>query len=169
MNNIFHKVWAVIIVLASTRGALVYHFGFKPELTYIISATLLFAFGLFSFWSLISGSLGDQFPAMKNAVKLNFLFLSFSSLASFLLSGYPDFGLVYQFSIFPTIFLLTTCRKDILQQIVLAVVIVTTLGVYLVYAVGADGDYDTLVQIQQKLRPEEDSISRIDDLFLSGG
>ena len=66
---------SLIIILASVRGALVYHLGFPPGITYAVTAVLLLGLGALSFLNLHNS---------KPSNELVFLNESLSDIVQFL-------------------------------------------------------------------------------------
>lgn len=169
MKKAYTLFWSGVLVLASTRGALVYHLGLSPNTTYTVSAMLLVCFGLISFWNLLNNRVDKSLVKLKNAIIINIFLLSVYSIVTISLLGTGEVGIVYLFAIFPIIFTIVKYDKYLLEGIVHAITAITAFGVYIISLIGISGDYYELVKVQQMLRPDEVTVSRIGENLLSFG
>lgn len=161
-------LWSFIVVLASIRGAFVYHFDFPPSLLYPLSGALLVVFGLFSFRSMMVPNTGSL-VLLKNYIKLNMLFIGFYMLASMIALSFNEYVIAYSFAIFPTIFTLIRYDRKLLDCIVYLITLVTVFGIFLFYNIGVSGGFDAIESANLKLRPGELIYSRIGENLLPAG
>lgn len=157
-----------IIVLASIRGAFVYHFGLSPDKTYILSSLLLIGFGLLSYRSLWVHNGDNSLVLLRKAIKLNTLSIGFYMLLSIVTISINQISMIYLFAIFPIIFALIKYDKRLLNGIVHAIALVTILGVIHFYNLGVSGGFDAIYNAHSKLRGNF-SYSRIGDNLLPAG
>lgn len=169
INKPFALFWSSVLVLASTRGALVYHLGLSPNTTYATSAILLVCFGLVSSWNTLHNLTDKSLVRLKNAIKINFYLLGIYSIAQVSLLGVSEISTVYSFVIFPIIFTLVKYDKVLLERIVHIITVITISGVYYFYWIINTGGYYEIIAANQILRSGEESISRIGDYLLPGG
>jgi hypothetical protein len=168
MKKITTLFWCSVLILAPTRGALVYYFGLNPNNIYAVSSALLTIFGLISFRNMLKNPVDKSLVKLRNATVINCCLLGFFSIAYIVLQGPDKFVLMYQFIIFPIIFTLVKYNKVVLENIVHTIAAVTAFGVYVIYLIGISEGYDSLVNIQKSLYPNE-TIGTTGVNFLIGG
>ena len=160
---------SLIIILASVRGALVYHLGFPASITYALTAVMLMGFGVLSFFNLHNSNPTGELVFLKNAVKLNMLFGLFFIIANIFLYQQLDVGIMYSFFIYPVIFVLIKLDRQWLDGLVYFVAAVTALGVILFLNLAVTGGFEALEAANLTVRPGELSYSRIGRNYLPAG
>jgi len=160
--------WSFIIVLASDRGAFVYHLGLHPEKTYILTSMLLIGIGLLSYRSMWVNNGDKSLVLLRKAIKVNALLIGFYMLLSMVTISLNQYSMVYLFAIFPIIFTLIKYNERLLNGIVYAITLVTVLGVVYFYSLGISGGFDAIYDAHSKLR-DHFSYSRIGENLLPGG
>jgi hypothetical protein len=160
--------WSFVIVLASVRGAFVYHFGLPPDMTYIFSSVLLIVFGLLSYRSLWARNCNNSILLLRKAIKVNTLFIGFYLLLSMVTISLNQASMIYLFGVFPIIFSIVKYDKRLLNGVVHAIMIVTVFGVIYFYNLGISGGFDAINNAHSKLRGEF-SYSRIGHNLLPAG
>lgn len=161
--------WSFVIVLASVRGFFVLHFDLPATLIYITSSALLISIGLLSIGTLVTKNGYKSFVLLKNAIKLNMIFISFYMIVTVFIFGMNSYDFLYFFCIFPVIFNLIKFEEKFLTGIVVFIILTTVLGVFYIYIIGVTGGFDVFSAVKLKLRPGELSYSRIDENLLSFG
>jgi hypothetical protein len=161
--------WSLVIVLASVRGALVYHFGFPPSTTYKIIGALLICFGLLSFRSMLVNKGKSAFVLLRNGIMINTLLMGFYMLVSMVAISFNQYAMALLFAVVPIIFTLVRYNERLLNGIVYAISIVTSFGVVYLYNMGKFSGYDAIRVAHSTLRPEKFSYSRIGENLLPFG
>ena len=160
--------WSFVVILASIRGAFVYHLRLPPDKIYAITGILLIGFGLLSLRSMLV-SRGDRGLVMlRKAIKINTLFVGFYMLVSMLSISLKEYSMAYLFAIFPIMFSLIKYDKRLLSGIVYTVTFVTAIGVVYFYSIGVNYGFSAVKEAHSLLR-DEFFFSRIDDNLLPGG
>ena len=174
-TNIWHILGAIIIILASIRGALVLHFGFPPTNTYQISALSFILLGFFSFLLIQFKYPNRELILLINVINLNVFFLSFYLVGMISLLGFKYIDMVYLFGIFPIIFWLIEYKHKLLILIVYSALFITGFGVIYFYYVGITSGINGVGEMITTLRPntgpdaERLGYSRIGEAILPGG
>ena len=174
-TNYFHILCAIIIVLASIRGALVLHFGFPAFYTYQITALLLIVFGFFSFLLIQFKYPNRELILLINVMNLNVFFLSFYLVGMIFLLGFKYIDLIYLFAIFPIIIWLIEYENKLLILIVYSALFITAIGVIYFYYVGITRGINGVGEMITILRPNHGpdaeylGYSRIGEAILPGG
>ena len=159
---------ASILVLASTRGALVFHLGAQPDLTYSISAAALVLLGLYATWRMMQFRIHPDLGIVKKAFQLNIILIGGYSILFMVFSFANSVSIVYSFMIFPIVFILMKWTTRELELILHAVFFVTISGIFIMQYV-ALYDFQELYRIQSMLRPMEASISHLGGIVQIGG
>ena len=157
-TNIWHILGAIIIILASIRGALVLHFGFPPTNTYQISALSFILLGFFSFLLIQFKYPNRELILLINVINLNVFFLSFYLVGMISLLGFKYIDMVYLFGIFPIIFWLIEYKHKLLILIVYSALFITGFGVIYFYYVGITSGINGVGEMITTLRPNGNCI-----------
>lgn len=161
--------WSAVLVLASVRGALVYHLGLPPDIIYVISGSMLVCFGLLSFRYMLTNKTDNSLIFLGNAIKINFFLIGFYMVGSMVLISFNQYSLAYSFAIFPIVFTLIKYDEKILNGIVVIITLITTFGVYHFFNIGISAGFEGMAAANLMLRPGELIYSRIGENLLPGG
>ena len=167
--SIFLFFISIIIILASVRGALVFHLGFSPNIIYPLTSFMLLILGGLSIAYLQDSIFNGELVFLRNAVTLNLLFGFYFLLSYVLLVKQLNIGIVYAFFIYPIIFFLIRLEKHWLYGIVYSISAITVIGVVLFINLGVNGGFEAIEAAQLALRPGELAYSRIGDNLLPAG
>ncbi len=167
-NKYTQYFWSFVIVLASVRGAFVYHLGLPSNMAYIVTGVLLVCFGLLSFPTMWVTKTDQALVLLKKAIKVNALLTGFYTLVSMVAISLDQYAMAYSFAIFPIIFTLVRYDVRLLNGIVYAITLVTVVGVFYFYNMGISGGFDEIQDAHAKLRDEFD-YSRIGENLLPAG
>lgn len=161
--------WSFVLVLASVRGAFVYHLGLPPNMIYTLTGMLLICFGLLSFRSVLANKGDKSLVLLRNFIKINFLLIGFYMLVSMVAIELNQYSLAYSFAVFPIIFTLIKYEDRFLNGIVYTIMLITVFGVVYFYNIGISGGFDAIEAANLTLRPDELSYSRIGENLLPAG
>jgi hypothetical protein len=167
--NISLILISLIMILASVRGALVFHLGFHAYITYAITALMLISLGIFSFFKMHNSKSNGELVFLKNAVTINFIFGIYFTIATILLTKQLDPGFMYTFFIYPVVFVLIKFKRQWLDFLVYFITAVTVFGVILFLQIGISGGFDAIEAANLTVRPGELSYSRIGNNLLPAG
>lgn len=167
----YQYLGAFILVLASVRGFLIYHYNFPAHNIYSLSSSLIIIFGAISFFSNMGVSNDKTLGALRNLIKFNIIFLSIYLLVDLFLLGFNNFSLIYYFMIFPIILSLVGFDRKVLNGIVFTISCLTTFGIIFFLKMGIEIGQKALNAEYMKLRPNDldFGVSRIGDNLLPGG
>lgn len=158
-----------IIIFASIRGILVYHFSFNVNVVYSLSATCFVLLGLFSSKYILFKNNNDRLAALRNAIFYNYIFIGIYSLFYISFIGLGEIGNIYLFLLFPVIFLLIKFEIKYLELAIHVISICIIIGTYIFYQLGIDFGFDAIESANLILRPGELSYARIGENLLPGG
>lgn len=161
--------WSFVVILASTRGAFVFHLGLPPNLTYQLTSVLLILFGLLAFHSMLINRGVKSFVLLRNLIIINFIFIGIISTIYLINGGLENVSLFYLFSVFPIIFILLNYDERLLTSIVWVIALVTSFGVIYFYNIGISGGFEAIKAAHHILRPDKFAYSRIGDKLLPFG
>ena len=161
--------WSFVIVLASVRGAFVYHLGLPPNTVYTLSAALLVFFGLLSFRSMWVTKAYKSLISLKKAININAFLIGFYMLFLMVTFSPDQYSMTYLFAIFPIIFVLVRYDERLLNGIVYVITLVTVFGVVYFYNIGISGGFDDIEAANLSLRPGDLNYSRIGENLLPAG
>lgn len=161
--------WSFVLVLASVRGAFVYHLGLPPNMIYTLTCILLICFGLLSFRSMLANKGDKSLVLLRNAVKINSLLIGFYMLVSMVAISLNQYSIAYLFAVFPIIFTLIKYEDRLLNSIVYTIMLITVFGVVYFYNIGISEGFDAIEAANLTLRPGELSYSRIGENLLPAG
>jgi hypothetical protein len=151
-----------ILCFASLRGVVIYYYGINPQMVYYISSALLICTGMFSFIKIYKYNGSDKLLKLKKYVFYNYVIIGFYFITTSILREKLQIGMIYQFGIFPVVFMLIRYDKKYLERILFIISVVTLYGVLNFYLIGLTPDgYYTLINIKETLRPNSESISKI--------
>jgi hypothetical protein len=158
-----------VLVLASVRGALVYHLNVPAGPIYVASAAALLSFGLLS--SVIffgHRRLPKELREFKLACQANMVLLGLYWVAYAAIDLPTSISILYCFLMFPTVFVLIRIERAILEVTMLVILFFTAFGIVLAANAGSNelGGYNL---VQDMLRPGEAGISHINGTLQSGG
>lgn len=159
---------ASILVLASTRGALVYHFGTQPALTYAMSAAALMLLGLYATWRMMQSRIHPDLCTVKKALLLNTMLIGSYTILFMVISFTSAISSIYSFMLFPITFILMNWTRKELEIILHTVFVITTSGIFMMQYLGLN-DYNELYRIQTMLRPEQSWIPVVTGIPQIGG
>ena len=161
--------WSFVLVLASVRGAFVYHLGLSPNMIYTLTGILLICFGLLSFRYMLVNKGDKSLVLLRNAVVINYIFIGFYMLVSMFAISLNQYSLAYSFAVFPIIFTLIKYEDRLLNGIVYTIMLITVVGVVYFYNIGISGGFDAIEAANLTLRPGELRYSRIGENLLPAG
>lgn len=168
-SNIPLLIISIILVMASIRGALVYHFEFSPDIIYPATAAMLLILGALSILFQQNSVSNGELVFFKNAVILNMLLGVYFFISYVLLVRQFNISIVYTFFIYPLIFLLIRFERHWLDRIVYFIAAITVFGVVLFFNLGVNGGFEAIEAANLTLRPGELEYSRIGDNLLPAG
>jgi len=168
MKKLSMFLTASILVLASTRGALVYHFGTQPNLTYSISAAALVLLGLYATWRMMQFKIHPDLGAVKKAFQINIMLIGGYSIFFMMFSFTSSVAIVYTFLIFPIVFILMKWTRKELETVLHIIFVITASGIFIMQHIALN-DFQELYRIQSMLRPLEDAIPNIGGIAQIGG
>jgi hypothetical protein len=164
-----HYFWAFIIVLASVRGAFVYHLSVPPNELYIATGIMLIVFGLLSLRAMLASYSYSELALLNMLIKVNILFFGFYTLINIALKDVNYYAGAYQFLIFPIIFVLIKYDRKLLRLIINLISLITVVGIFYFYNIGVTGGFDAMKDSMLTLRPGELAYSRIGENLLPAG
>lgn len=157
-----------IIVLASIRGAFIYHLQLPSNLTYTLTGLLLVCFGLLSFRMMWINKTDPALILLDKAIKTNALLLSFYMPILMIGISFNQYIVTYFFAIFPIIFTLVKYDERLLNGIVYIITSVTTFGIIYFNNMGISGGIEAIQEAHEILR-EDFEYSRIGENLLPAG
>jgi len=174
-KQILTFVLTSLIILASLRGYLVLYFNFPPSYTYLIVAALLFLCCLYGFFLINSN---NDLKKFSKILKLNlvlgvlyyfiaiFLFFLFKTDNGGIYTTSTLIAFIGPFSIFA--FLKVPYKKfEIVFLIIAVAVSYSIINDYIILS--QDGGLAKVLELQQKLRPDTETIKRIGLLRIADG
>ena len=160
----------IIIILASVRGAIIYHFQIDPQSIYYLSSILLVSVSMHSYVEMRKDRYYEDLFILKKYISYNMIIMSFYFITISIYENAIQFGVIYQYAIFSLVFTLMKYDDRFLNQMIFIITIFTLYGVLEFYLIGLSPDgYYELIRIKETLRPSSDSISKIGTSLQSFG
>lgn len=171
MKNLIFKqyVLLIIVILASIRGLLVYQLELNSGVIYKTTSILLLLSGLLSLIKLVTKKNNLELPNLKKLILLNASINIIYFLIFLIFNNVLPIYLLYTFLVFPIIFFLFQIENNKLENSIFLISIITAFGVFYFFQLSINVGYENYLEIINKLRPEEDAISRIGENILSIG
>ncbi|XDZ70417.1 hypothetical protein AB8879_10625 [Alphaproteobacteria bacterium LSUCC0744] len=141
------------LVIASTRGALVYHFGASPDLSYQLSSVALALLGLFATLRMLTLRVHPELGVVKKVFQLNIMLIGAYWSIFMVFSFIKYVNILFYFILFPVVFILIGWSKKKLETILHVIFAVTAGGIIMIQVIGLN-DFQEFYRIQAVLRPD---------------